>query len=452
MANSHNRTSLSINGEFIDQFQQIILEQEFGKHHYFSVLLKHDVIEVRGGHTLEKSKSWLCKSVTINFGKSEFVGIIEEVSICHEDGLEGDIELKGRSKTVLLEGGLHTQSWTEKNLTTIVKDVCSQAGIDAKVAPQFSDVIPYEVQHLESHFHFLQRLALKYNEWLYYDGTHVCFGKPESTGEKVGLQYGVEATSIRVGIQASAVAHSQYYYDPEQDKQESLTGKNNIKGLNELADDAFQASNALFKIKPHTLSQGFVKDKMLLDDSVGHAQARGAAKMNVLEVGTRQQGITLGTPLEMTAISKGKEQEKRHYGDYLVSRISHAAEGTGEYKNQIEALPGNLEVLPEIEGVQAPIVHSQLALVSSHADPKGMGRVKVKFHWMQAMMESNWVWVMMPDAGSSDQVSKNRGHVFIPEVGDQVMVGFEEGDPSRPFVMGASTTAKPVQGATKTTR
>lgn len=43
---------------------------------------------------------------------------------------------------------------------------------------------------------------------------------------------------------------------------------------------------------------------------------------------------------------------------------------------------------------------------------------------------------MSPDAGSSDAVSENRGFVFIPEVGDQVMVGFVHNHPDRPFVMG----------------
>ncbi|MEQ3500459.1 phage baseplate assembly protein V, partial [Tenacibaculum sp. SSH1-16] len=36
----------------------------------------------------------------------------------------------------------------------------------------------------------------------------------------------------------------------------------------------------------------------------------------------------------------------------------------------------------------------------------------------------------------------NRGFVFIPEVGDQVMVGFEHNDPNRPFVMGSMFTGK----------
>ncbi len=34
-------------------------------------------------------------------------------------------------------------------------------------------------------------------------------------------------------------------------------------------------------------------------------------------------------------------------------------------------------------------------------------------------------------------MSANRGFVFIPEVGDHVLVGFRHGDPNRPYVMGS---------------
>ncbi len=44
---------------------------------------------------------------------------------------------------------------------------------------------------------------------------------------------------------------------------------------------------------------------------------------------------------------------------------------------------------------------------------------------------------MTPDAGKSRNVSSNRGFVFIPEVGDQVLLGFRHGDPARPYVMGS---------------
>lgn len=48
--------------------------------------------------------------------------------------------------------------------------------------------------------------------------------------------------------------------------------------------------------------------------------------------------------------------------------------------------------------------------------------------------------MMSPDAGGTDQVSQNRGYVAIPEVGDQVMVGFVHNHPDRPFVMGGNVS------------
>ncbi|WP_241693983.1 phage baseplate assembly protein V, partial [Capnocytophaga canis] len=50
---------------------------------------------------------------------------------------------------------------------------------------------------------------------------------------------------------------------------------------------------------------------------------------------------------------------------------------------------------------------------------------------------TEWIRVMTPDAGGSDKVSKNRGFVAIPEIGDQVMVGFIHNHPDRPYVMGS---------------
>ncbi|WP_249269776.1 phage baseplate assembly protein V, partial [Cellulophaga lytica] len=50
---------------------------------------------------------------------------------------------------------------------------------------------------------------------------------------------------------------------------------------------------------------------------------------------------------------------------------------------------------------------------------------------------TSWIRVMTPDAGSSSNVPTNRGFVFIPEEGDQVLLGFRYNDPNRPFVLGS---------------
>ena len=52
-------------------------------------------------------------------------------------------------------------------------------------------------------------------------------------------------------------------------------------------------------------------------------------------------------------------------------------------------------------------------------------------------MQTSWIRVLTPDAGTSDKVTTNRGFVFIPEKGDQVMVAFRYDDPNRPFVLGS---------------
>jgi uncharacterized protein involved in type VI secretion and phage assembly len=58
--------------------------------------------------------------------------------------------------------------------------------------------------------------------------------------------------------------------------------------------------------------------------------------------------------------------------------------------------------------------------------------------WQQTKnLRTPWLRVMTPDAGTSGEVPTNRGMVFIPEIGDHVMLGFRYNDPNRPFVLGS---------------
>nr|WP_290669042.1 phage baseplate assembly protein V [Ardenticatena sp.] len=64
------------------------------------------------------------------------------------------------------------------------------------------------------------------------------------------------------------------------------------------------------------------------------------------------------------------------------------------------------------------------------ADPDGQGRVRVRLPWTEAGYEA-WARLATLMGGN------NRGTWFIPDVGDEVVVCFEAGDPSRPYVVGA---------------
>ncbi|MDV2466617.1 Vgr family protein, partial [Elizabethkingia anophelis] len=106
----------------------------------------------------------------------------------------------------------------------------------------------------------------------------------------------------------------------------------------------------------------------------------------------------------------------------------------GHYTGHFEAIASDTGYMPKPDFV-VPIAQPQIATVISNTDPESQGRVTVKFDWQQSDT-TNFIRMMSPDAGGTDQITQNRGYVAIPEVGDQVMVGFVHNHPDRPFVMG----------------
>ncbi len=75
------------------------------------------------------------------------------------------------------------------------------------------------------------------------------------------------------------------------------------------------------------------------------------------------------------------------------------------------------------------------ATVTNNQDPEGLARVRVRLDWQQAEGEpsedSYWARLAMPMAAAE------QGVYFLPEVGDEVLVGFEMGDLTHPCVLGS---------------
>jgi uncharacterized protein involved in type VI secretion and phage assembly len=93
-----------------------------------------------------------------------------------------------------------------------------------------------------------------------------------------------------------------------------------------------------------------------------------------------------------------------------------------------------LEILSRKEDsgeTQSRIYGVVVGVVTDNQDPDKLGRVKVSFPWLKEKAESDWARVASPMAGN------DRGLVFIPEVKDEVLVAFQQGDVRAPYVIGA---------------
>ncbi|PKN93780.1 MAG: hypothetical protein CVU44_08165 [Chloroflexi bacterium HGW-Chloroflexi-6] len=147
------------------------------------------------------------------------------------------------------------------------------------------------------------------------------------------------------------------------------------------------------------------------------------------EVDGGAPNLVAGTTMMITNVGV------RFSGKYFATEARHIYRN-GHYKIQFQVsgrnpytirhlLMGKDHELNKLYGVMP-------AVVTSNTDPEMLGRVRVKFPWMpDETLDSAWARLALPGAGA------DRGLFFVPEVNDEVLVAFEQGDPSLPYVVGA---------------
>ena len=86
------------------------------------------------------------------------------------------------------------------------------------------------------------------------------------------------------------------------------------------------------------------------------------------------------------------------------------------------------------------------AIVTDLVDADRLGRVQVSFPWLgdDGATVRAWATLLTPYADD------DQGFVALPEVGTQVVVGFEAGDPHRPYVVGSCWNGREMMPVTPT--
>ena len=433
---------LSLDGEpFLSRNSyEVILEQKTNAHDTFSIIVPDDALDTYEGFVMENSKKLLGKKISLSYWQygSEnqvFSGIVTGLKNRKESGY-GKLVITGHSPSILLENGRADRSFEQLSLSQIVKEIGVNYPQEGKIHAEEQElnvrrVLPYTVQSQESDFGFIQRLATRYGEYFYYNGKELIFGnKAEPVLE---LSEGRELIELEFELGLKAQGFSGLAYDAE--KGESI--QHNAQEVqtewkeNALQAVAVQASKQLFGNAPKSVFSGSEKsqelEEMLLKEKENRESliwVRGRSRDSRLKNGSRAK---------LTDIN-GRAMET-----YRIVEIRHYYNGD-EYYNEFVGVSDVLHP-PYQDSGAFPKSHEQMGRVVENADPLGLGRVRVQMMWQEAGSEKTpWIRLLQPHSGSG------KGFYFVPEIGEEVLVGFQGGNAEKPYVIGTQYNGKEKSG------
>ncbi|UKB85193.1 phage baseplate assembly protein V [Chryseobacterium sp. MEBOG06] len=441
------KMDIVIEGKMIKHFKYFRLHQSVKRHHDFELTLAHDTLDGVQNHDLEEAQQFLGKRLTVVFkykdveGSPErtFVGVITKVGFSQENHSLGNIVLKGYSPTILLDAAPHTQSFGGDQpvnmgiiATNVIKQGIENSKFDVKINAKASSQILYSAQYNETHYNYLCRMAEAYGEQFYYDGEVLHFGNMPPQNKSLELVYGSNVTDITVELKAVHIKPQFYGYNSSSNAK-LTSGETPIKHVGNLAQTAYKNNDGIFKTP--SLQVAPIKAATDMDVVISQTSTAGSKAVEVFTVsgGTTIPFLYPGCVADIN-MRKTDTNKTSYFTKLMMTEVIHEVDALGRYSGRFEAIASDTGYIPTPD-FTLPIAQPQIATVISNTDPLGQGRVTVRFDW-QLHDTTNFIRMMSPDAGGTDQITQNRGYVAIPEVGDQVMVGFVHNHPDRPFVMG----------------
>ena len=434
-----NPITISVGKKSLSSFISLQIEQNIGTHHRFQMSVELETGSNRYVHNINSSKKWLGESIVVKAANTPiFVGVVTNVQLHREGSDFGCIIVSGYSATYRMETAHSCFSWNDRTIGDVVKKLCEQAKVQLELNPAFKETKDFICQYEESDFDFIRRLAHQYQEWMYFDGTKLIFGKPRKLADPIRLEYGTTLSSLDIGLQTLARSEQVFSYHSGADREMQRMTPDLAYGHDKLAGEAFRASLGMFSkpARQHALPR--ISNETELVNYMGRKQAAETAETHYITAESQVPTLRVGSVISLYSsfLERVGNLSEESLGNFIIIEITHEVSQGSYYKNRFKAIPATIKALPSPK-VRMPLAETQMATVLSNADPEGKGRVRVRMNWQTDGMQTGWVRVMTPDGGSSSDVKSNRGFVFIPEVGDQVLLGFRHGDPARPYVMGS---------------
>jgi phage protein D len=403
---------------------------------------------------------------TGNLFKGEMTGIE-----CHfTDDSKAPIVIRAYDISHRLHRGRFNRSFINNTDSDIVDTIAGETGITIRKIDSTTPVHDYIFQENQTNMEFLRSRAFRLGFELFVQNNELYFRKPKEN-ELLELEWLKDINSFRVRVSSAEQVNSVEVrgWDYQQKKSIVVT-KQNEQVLTENEYGKGSQVNGQFTQQPESkmivVDQPVFKEKeadqiaQAICDELGgeficaEAKAEGNPEIRVGKV-VNLKGATyvndfVSSPYSsrggsqtpsseetaQTPSSGGRSQTQQNMGKYdgkyYITETRHL------YHKRVYSTDftvrglrgGNLLNLispsPRLQPAQTLLV----GIVTDNQDPENLGRVKVKFPTLTEDHNSNWARVVASGA------AKDRGFHCLPEINDEVLVGFEHGNIHRPYIIG----------------
>lgn len=376
---------------------------------------------------------------------SLFQGIVLRQSLKVRDHTAPQLIVECRHKAAKLTVGRKDAYFFDQSDADILSSLLSDAGLTADVEST-TGTHAQQVQYHATDWDFLLARAEANGKLVFTNGDAVEVKAPDLSGSPVcALQYGATLLELDAEIDARLQfgAVKSVTWDPAQQALvEKEAADPGIAGPGNLSGDdlAAVAGPESYELRHAALSE---------EEAQAWADAQWIkSRLSKVSGRARCEGIGTIDPGDLVTLAGVGE---RFNGDVFVTGVRQDFDMVQGWKTHVQFgsvdrwASEEREISAPRAGGLLPSVHGlQIGVVVSNEDPGGEHRVRVRLPLVGNEEDGIWARVASPDAGAE------RGFFFRPEIGDEVVVGFLDGDPRRAVLLGmlhSSAKAAPLAGS-----
>lgn len=423
------------------EIEHLEIKQALGDHHRFSITFHRDPSKpLKLADFVEPPVKVTLTDDLTKKTATPFVGVTDSCEERHQLGGGSFFVLTALSDSAKFSARHHKGNVLNGNL----KDIAAAFAVSIGAPPPFQRVADYR-QAGESDFDFLRRLA----------DDHDCFVRPLTDGMEIrhgfddkrhDLTWGKNLQALTSRIAPRNNRFKGAYYEFQRKVEISLFDRSQdapASGATNLTDAVKQRGKALQTAGVGNFYETASRSSTLFEfrDAMQREAERVSGAAVTIDGTSTNIDLLVGDTVDIHEGARFKLDNAP--GVLGLTKVSHFFDGN-QYTNTFTATPWT-NFSNEVQPARALLFGLTTAEVLDNVDPLQLGRIKVRLKdGAQARPELElFARYVTPFAGNG------RGIAFLPEIGDEVIIAFEEGDPEHPYILGSAWNGRDVSpGAT----